>query len=269
MDTKQPEALRLAPCPFCGGGARRTTVGTNAWFGTGCDGDQSCPAHLRALTHKTQAEADAAWNRRTPPAASELRRQHAENDAARLEIESLQTRIQELGQQARECSDRKVVQLESALARHVRSGKDWAMRVEALERTITTLRAHIASRNAQVAAAEKAMRELDSANSIALQLDARIKELEGQLDAVGAGGVEPLRKRDCLHQIQEPEHFRGATKMVDDDSAVMSISLRQRADAWMRVCALLHELRPGWIDTSTGTAAQQALDAIRSMAAQK
>ena len=64
-------------------------------------------------------------------------------DAARLEIASLQTRIQELGQQARECSDRKVVQLESALAMHVRSGKDWAMRVEALERTITTLRAQI------------------------------------------------------------------------------------------------------------------------------
>ena len=205
----------------------------------------------------------------------ERSRLHAENtalqsgyDAARLEIESLQTRIQELGQQARECSDRKVVQLESALARHVRSGKDWAMRVEALERTITTLRAQIASRNAQVAAEKKAMREL-SANSIALQLDAHIKELDGQLDAVGAGGVEPLRKRDCLHQIQEPDHFRGATKMMDDDSAVMSISLRQRADAWMRVCALLHELRPGWIDTGTGTAAQQALDAIRSMAAQK
>ena len=93
MDTKQPEAPRLAPCPFCGGGARRTTVGTNAWFGTGCDGDQSCPAHLRALTHKTQAEADAAWNRRTPPAAAELLRLRAENDAARLEIESLQSRL--------------------------------------------------------------------------------------------------------------------------------------------------------------------------------
>ena len=86
-------------------------------------------------------------------------------DAARLEIESLQARVQE----------------------HVRSGKDWAMRVEALERTITTLRAHIASSNAQAAAAKKAMREL-----------------EAQVAAVGAGGVEPLRKRECLHQISEP-----------------------------------------------------------------
>ena len=150
-------------------------------------------------------------------AAEELLRQHAEIEtlrtgynAARLEIESLQTRIQELGQQARECSDRKVVQLESALAMHVRSGKDWAMRVEALERTITTLRAHIASSNAQAAAAKKAMREL-----------------EAQAAAVGAGGVEPLRKRECLHQIQEPDHFRGATEMVTaarqplDDKAIL------------------------------------------------
>ena len=189
MDTKQPEALRLAEM------LERPGYG---------------------------------WNSTIEQYAAELRRLHAENEAmrtgynaARLEIESLQTRIQELGQQARECSDRKVVQLESALARHVRSGKDWAMRVEALERTITTLRAHIASRNAQVAAAEKAMRELESANSIALQLDARIKEMEAQLDAVGAGGVEPLRKRECLHQITEPDHFRGATEMVQAAAPVV------------------------------------------------
>ena len=113
MDTKQPNALRLAElhanCAL-------------AWT------EGSEPHRLRAET------------------ASELRRQHAEIEtlrtgynAARLEIESLQTRIQELGQQARECSDRKVV-----------------------------------------------------------QLDARIKELEGQLDAVGAGGVGPLRKTNSV-----------------------------------------------------------------------
>ena len=32
----------------------------------------------------------------------------------------------------------------------------------------------------------------------------RIEELQDQLAAVGAGGVEPLRKRECLHQISEP-----------------------------------------------------------------
>ncbi len=77
-------------------------------------------------------------------AAAELRRQHAEIEtlragysAARLEIESLQARVQELGKAARDVNSR------------------------------------------------------------------RVQELEAQLAAVGAGGVEPLRKR-CLHQISEP-----------------------------------------------------------------
>lgn len=52
----------LAPCPFCGGRARRSQGG--AWFGTGCGGSQSCPAHLRGLTYRTQCAADDAWNRR-------------------------------------------------------------------------------------------------------------------------------------------------------------------------------------------------------------
>ncbi len=33
----------------------------------------------------------------------------------------------------------------------------------------------------------------------------RVMELEAQLEAIGAGGVEPLRKRECLHQIIEPQ----------------------------------------------------------------
>ena len=75
----------------------------------------------------------------------ELRRQHAEietlragYDAARLEIESLRERVQELGKAARDVNSR------------------------------------------------------------------RVQELEAQLEAIGAGGVEPLRKRECLHPISEP-----------------------------------------------------------------
>ena len=33
---------------------------------------------------------------------------------------------------------------------------------------------------------------------------ARVQELEAQLESIGAGGVEPLRRRECLHQIEEP-----------------------------------------------------------------
>ena len=31
-----------------------------------------------------------------------------------------------------------------------------------------------------------------------------IESLHAQLEAIGAGGVEPLRRRECLHQISEP-----------------------------------------------------------------
>lgn len=47
---------------------------------------------------------------------------------------------------------------------------------------------------------------------------ARIKELEAQLYAIGAGGVEPLRK--CLHQIAEPAQAAPATvTLMTEDQA--------------------------------------------------
>jgi hypothetical protein len=57
--------VELKHCPFCGGKATRSHGGEDAkaYFGTGC-ADQRCPAHLFALLHRSQVEADAAWNRR-------------------------------------------------------------------------------------------------------------------------------------------------------------------------------------------------------------
>ena len=108
MDTKQPEAIRIAE--------RLEGIRGNTW-----------PSYI------------------PQEAAAELRRQHAEIEtlragysAARLEIESLRERVQQLGQLARDVNSR------------------------------------------------------------------RVTELEAQLEAIGAGGVEPLRKRECLHQISEP-----------------------------------------------------------------
>jgi hypothetical protein len=54
--------VKLAPCPFCGSEARQNQGGD--WYGTGCDGSTKCPAHLFGLMHRTQADADAAWNGR-------------------------------------------------------------------------------------------------------------------------------------------------------------------------------------------------------------
>lgn len=43
---------------------------------------------------------------------------------------------------------------------------------------------------------------------------ARIAELEAQLEAIGAGGVEPLRSRRCLHGISEPVRWPKDSKEV-------------------------------------------------------
>lgn len=113
MTTEQPEALQLA---------------------------DDLDAEAGRITQYTNSRGDLLREL----AAAELRRQHAEietlragYDAARLEIESLKERVQQLGQLARDVNSR------------------------------------------------------------------RVTELEAQLAAVGAGGVEPLRKR-CLHKISEP-----------------------------------------------------------------
>lgn len=69
-----PAETTLARCPFCGSHARRSQGGEDpgAWFGTGCDGAQGCPAYLRGLTFRTQAAADEAWNRRAPQAHANI-----------------------------------------------------------------------------------------------------------------------------------------------------------------------------------------------------
>ena len=48
----------------------------------------------------------------------------------------------------------------------------------------------------------------ESAKQDIASLLALVKELEAQLEAIGAGGVEPLRRRD---------HFRDATEMVPEE----------------------------------------------------
>ena len=42
-------------------------------------------------------------------------------------------------------------------------------------------------------------------------------------------------------------------------------SLQQRADAWMAVCGVLHEVCPDWMD-APGSAKANAVEAIRAMA---
>lgn len=70
------------------------------------------------------------------------------------------------------------------------------------------------------------VRDLEECRDLNLQtikqLEALIQLYEAQMEAVGAGGVEPLRKRNKLHQIAEPAAPVG--KPIEDaiDALVMA-----------------------------------------------
>ena len=89
-----------------------------------------------------------------------------ENTALKDDIRQLEARIDELGRMARENRSRAIVELES---------------------------------------------NLKKANELAEHFEREwylrgdeIEVLKAQLEAIGAGGVEPLRKRQRLHRIEEP-----------------------------------------------------------------
>lgn len=54
----------LKPCPFCGSAPELRT--SHGWYAVGCGTTMKCPAYIYALTHRSQAEAVATWNKRTP-----------------------------------------------------------------------------------------------------------------------------------------------------------------------------------------------------------
>lgn len=58
------------------------------------------------------------------------------------------------------------------------------------------------------------LQELASYRFTVENLETRIAELEAELEAIGAGGVEPLRKCNKLHQIAEPATVQAAPSEV-------------------------------------------------------
>ncbi len=67
----------------------------------------------------------------------------------------------------------------------------------------------------------------------------RIAELEAQLEAVGAGGVQPLRK--CLHHIEEP-----LEKVLERREAVIQILERDAHEARQRAAHALGTRKVLW-----------------------
>ena len=183
-------------------------------------------------------------------------------DASRLEVESLKGRVDQLGRIARENRSRAVIDLE------VQIGKlDFA--IECYEKDLDTIKAALSTDKypgskdwresstleriqwlhdyCQGGREEIERLTIDVLNLQAMLAKANnqaehferhwylrgdeIESLQAMLDAVGAGGVEPLRRGKCLHQVTEPpeqtpeppelsaaNRFVDANKMTDAHS---------------------------------------------------
>ena len=153
-------------------------------------------------------------------AGHELRRLHAENqalqtgyNAGRLEIESLKARVDEVGRIARENRSRAVIDLEVQISK-------LKFAVECYEKDIAAIKAALPAGKYDSkdwregctleriewlhGSYKGAKDEVERLTADVLNLQTRVQELEAMLDAVGAGGVEPLRRAKCLHRIAEP-----------------------------------------------------------------
>ena len=91
----------------------------------------------------------------------------------------------------------------------------------------------------------------------------------------GAEAVPTSALGDALLHAMAESLFAEQTEELDSDGEVQPptnpprmTSLQQRADAWMAVCGVLHEVCPGW-GSGPGSAEDQALQAIRAMAKAK
>lgn len=72
---------------------------------------------------------------------------------------------------------------------------------ELLRAAYSAARLEIESQQTRISQLEREKRQAAFAIEV---LEKDVKCLSQQLESIGAGGVEPLRKPKCLHQIQEP-----------------------------------------------------------------
>lgn len=175
-DNTQPKALRLAEM-----------LTADEW-----------PGHMTLVSYARECVA-------------ELRRLHAENaalqqgyDAARMEIEGLRDRVQELGAMLRGNCNRRIVELEAQLEAIGAGG------VEPLRKTNPLEICGIKTHHGQLLRA--ALQEAEAALEIAL---ARIlKRDPGHSVNVTSEAKALVIVRNALDESNHPDHFPGATKMV-------------------------------------------------------
>ncbi len=189
MTTQQPDAL-----PSFEMLAAQSQIFASAWSlvggpfdaGDGMESAEAERAILLDMARRLHTEIDTL---------------RAGYDAARLEIESLQ----------KAATDRHALQATGAHpAPCARYCEAVAFNIERRNLHAENERLRTCNKDAQheIANLKERVQQL---GQLARDVNSRrVQELEAQLAAVGAGGVEPLRKRECLHKISEPAQPVGA-----------------------------------------------------------
>ena len=70
---------------------------------------------------------------------------------------------------------------------------------------------------------------------------------------------------ESLFAEQTEEELGSEGEVQPPSNPARMNSLQQRADAWMAVCGVLHEVCPSWME-APGSAKENAVEAIRAMA---
>jgi DNA repair exonuclease SbcCD ATPase subunit len=159
-------------------------------------------------------------------AVAELRRLHAEN-------QDLRARVQELGEMARENRSKRVIELERSIAELEAARIAYASEFEPdadgdpdvgnIHANIRALKAQLSAIGAggqqEIASLQERLEASQKSNTdwairthaleaVDAKLRAELDELTEQMAAIGAGGVEPLRKRaaPAVVVVQEENH---------------------------------------------------------------
>ena len=84
----------------------------------------------------------------------------------------------------------------------------------------------------------------------------------GPTSALGDALLHAMAESLFAEQAEEPDSEVEVQPLTNPPRMN---SQQQRADAWMAVCRVLHEVCPGWMDAS-GSGEENAVEAIRAMA---
>ncbi len=100
--------------------------------------------------------------------------------------------------------------------------------------------------------------ELDKAAAELRRQHARIADLEAQLSAIGVGGVEPLRSRQCLLQISEPSAWVRVKDRLPEPGMAVLLDIGKKTPiramwAAKHTVEAHDEADPGWCDYDEST----------------